>query len=226
MRYSTKTKYMRNGDFMTRICAIANNQQCAVSADTMLTNTETNEKTYRKKILYKKGIIISLSGTLELFAGPIRIDFIEYFQEYLNRHDGEFGLSDIDRIETELSNIFAQYPYYQGLCINFYWIENKTFRTYCYEIVTDEKISLGSLIKYPFGKLREDNKDLYIFNNHILHCGEGVDGIYVLNCFDVNPVEAKNIVEKAIINPDLSTVGGQCQTIVMNLDGSVSEIIE
>lgn len=226
MEYQNKTKYMRNGDFMTRICAVANDKQCVVAADTMLTNSYTKEKSYRNKIIYKNGLIISLSGTLEIFAGPVKVDFIQYFEDYINHVKNPFSLSDIEKIERELNDIFIQYPFYDGLCINYYWTDGQVFRTYCYEIVTNKNISLGSLVKYPFGKIQESNKDLFIFNNHILHCGEGVDGIYVLNSYDMQPVEASNIVQEAIANPQLSTVGGKVQSVEMNLDGSIREIFE
>lgn len=69
MSNDTWLKPMKEGEHMTRICAVANEEQLAVSADSMFINKITDGKSFHKrKLFFNKGLIIGILGSCEILT--------------------------------------------------------------------------------------------------------------------------------------------------------------
>ena len=70
---------------MTRVTSAANDEILVVSADSLLTNNITNNKTYKKKILHNKKIIIALLGQIELITSNGIIEFDKVIENIIKQ---------------------------------------------------------------------------------------------------------------------------------------------
>ena len=77
---------------------------------------------------------------------------------------------------------------------------------------------------YPFGKVMQANKHLYIFNNHFLQTGEGIKNpdIIVSEIYNIEPIDFVTAgIQSAIHDETLTTVGGSVYSVIMDKEGEV-----
>jgi hypothetical protein len=101
-------KKMKEGEHMTRICAVANQEQLAISADSMFTNKELNIISFHnRKLFYKNGLIIGMLGTCEVLTYKGTIYLKDCIREYLDLYTGENMLDIILGIENDMRDLFS-----------------------------------------------------------------------------------------------------------------------
>lgn len=216
-------KKMKEGEHMTRICAVANQEQLAISADSMFTNKELNIISFRnRKLFYKNGLIIGMLGTCEVLTYKGTIYLKDCIREYLDLYTGENILDIILGIENDMRDLFSIFKLDNPTKLIFLWVDN--FEFYCYALeIRYSRRNLGcdeSVSVYPFGKIDLKNYSKYKFNNYMLDTGEGVDDIIVNKFYTSLPETiTSNIIKEAIDVTRLTTVGGNVYTVILNKYG-------
>lgn len=135
MNNDTWLKPMKEGEHMTRICAVANEEQMAVSADSMFISTITNESSFdNKKLLCNNGLIIGMLGTSEVLTFKGNIYVKDCILEYLKTYTGKNILEVIEGIESDMRDMFSIFKLDNPTKIIFLWVDDSEFYCYALEI--------------------------------------------------------------------------------------------
>lgn len=231
MNNDTWLKPMKEGEHMTRICAVANEEQLAVSADSMFINKMTNEKSlHNKKLFFNNGLIIGMLGTSEVLTFKGNIYVKDCILEYLKTYTGKNILEVIEGIESDMRDMFSIFKLDNPTKIIFLWVDDSEFYCYALEIRYDRsEINFGNchaISIYPFGKIDLENYFKYKFNNFLLDTGEGVDDIIINQFYTSSPFQISfDIVKSAVDDTRLTTVGGDVYTIIMDNKKNIQSFI-
>lgn len=220
---------MKEGEFMTRISAAATKNALAVTADSMFTNTITNEKTINnQKIYYGNNMIVGLLGSIEFITSQGTVSLSIPVQKCLD-DSSQSGIELINEIEKSIIETYKQYSYNIPTSLIFFWRENDTFYMFCSEIryVNHHFGTAEIKVYYPFGNIHQNNMDLFDFSNRCIQAGDGlitnpqIDWISKnSNVLDVS----FRYTKEAILSPQITTVGGPVYSIVLDEKGFHTKI--
>lgn len=211
---------MKKGDYMTRICAVADTNKIVMSADSMFINTFNGKKTFHnKKIAYGKNILIGILGHSEFFLSNQKeiIQIQKMIQNILQNVYFEDARNTIIYILKELRPIYEiinDNQFTQLLCI---WTENNHFYKVAIELS-------NKTLHYPLGNMRD--KNTLLFENSILEVGEGVDGIETTpldvsdSLLDISGISYEQVYQ-AIQDTSLENVGGDVYSVALNINGTI-----
>lgn len=210
---------MKEGEFMTRICAVSDDRILSVSADSLFVNTITKEKTVNnKKLISNENMIVGGLGSLELITNRGTIQIMEVIHRHL--HLSKNSIQTIKDIEDEIMQIVLYFHYSSPIQLVFFWKEEKHF--YMYSSQIKYSIEFGQLEPFrPFGQISEKNKFKFMFHHYILDAGEGAKNnldVHYLSHSEHSPsFMSYNIVQEAINDKTLETVGGKVKTITLEI---------
>ena len=222
---STFIKKMKEGEFMTRICSVANSQQLAVCADSMFTNSITNQKTTNnQKLFYGNQMIVGILGASEVFTFRGVISIGQTIQNTINSSKSQ-GLKLRNEIRENLDRIWVKYGVTQPCLITYFWKGNDKFYMYCEEIrtlVSDFGEQKNLHVYSPYGNINEENKHLFQFSCLSMQAGDGLLDNPTLEKVsnEVSPLDiAYANTRKAVENPSIDTVDGPIYGITLDDKG-------
>ena len=224
-------KGIKDGEYMTRICACANNDSLFVSADSLYTNTmNSTQTTNNLKLSYNKNNVVALLGTSELFTSKGLVSIREIIQDFLNNNsDGNIQI--LYDLQNKLIQLCEYYQFKTPCLIMHFWKENNCFYMYLYDIRYPENNifgTTGAIVNSPYKPVSIDNMKSYIFHNYIIEAGDGLKNNPLIEKCSVN----KNLlnltaghVQKAILDSNIPTVGGNVYTVQLDLDGNINTFL-
>ena len=204
---------------MSRIMAAARNDVLVVGADTQLTNSYNHTKQFdSKKIFYDKNIVICILGTIEILTSGGNIMLTDYILDAINEYKTNDIFSVTENLLKKIEEVYAKLRLTDSNTdILIFWQEEGYFHLNTVEVNFRGR-------HYPFGKVMQANKHLYIFNNHFLQTGEGIKNpdIIVSEIYNIEPIDFVTAgIQSAIHDETLTTVGGSVYSVKMDKEGEV-----
>lgn len=204
---------------MSRVMAAANDDVLFVGADTQLTNSYNHTKQIdRKKIFYAKNIVICILGTIEIFTSDGNVMFTDYILDAIEEYKNNDIFAVTENLLKNIEEIYAKLRLTDNNThILIFWQEDGCFYLNAVEVNFTGR-------HYPFGKVVETNKHMYIFNNHFTQTGEGIKNpdIIVSEIYNIDPTDFVTTgIQNAINDSTLMTVGGSVYSLEMNKNGEV-----
>ena len=194
---------------MTRVTSAANDEILVVSADSLLTNNITNNKTYKKKILHNKKIIIALLGQIELITSNGIIEFDKVIENIIKQEINPYLVEN--QIIQTVEKYFSKYY-------------NKHFLLRAFQLNGDYKIM--PFLNYAFGyDYKTKDNVIKVMNHYYFDTGEGA-GNHLLGFLNTNPLDFSiQTVRNAINNTDFQTVGGDVFTVTLDKHGIIETYV-
>lgn len=207
---------------MTRVTAAANDEILVVSADSLLTNNITWNKTYKKKILHNKKIIIALLGQIELITSDGIIEFDKVIEDILKQEISPYLVEN--QIIQTVERYFSKYYNKNFLQVCLFWRENQYFLLRAFQLNGYFKNS--PFLNYAFGyDYKTKNNVIKIMNHYYFDTGEGVEN-NLLGFLNTNPLNFSiQTVRNAINNTDFKTVGGEVFTVTLDKHGNIETYV-
>lgn len=223
---------LKDGEYMTRICAVANNDGLVVASDSLFTNSITKEKTAdHLKISYSKNMVVALLGTIEVFTSIGNVSVRNYIQDYLV-HTEYQGLSLLNHLIIYIKELYHIYKITLPTHYIFFYREDGNFYMwyctiyYSHEIFGESRI----VIDYPLNPIHSENKDKYEFNKYMLVAGDGLPVNPIIeridDCNEILNTRAYTIVKQAVLDDEITTVGGPIYSVELNKNGNIQTYIE
>ena len=207
---------------MTRVTSAANDEILVVSADSLLTNNITNNKTYKKKILHNKKIIIALLGQIELITSNGIIEFDKVIENIIKQEINPYLVEN--QIIQTVEKYFSKYYNKNFLQVCLFWRENQHFLLRAFQLNGDYKIM--PFLNYAFGyDYKTKDNVIKVINHYYFDTGEGA-GNHLLGFLNTNPLDFSiQTVRNAINNTDFQTVGGDVFTVTLDKHGIIETYV-
>lgn len=225
-------KKLKDGEYMTRICAVANNDKLVVASDSLFTNSITKEKTAdHLKIAYSKNMVVSLLGAIEIFTSTGNISIRSYIQDYLE-HTEHQGLSLLNHLMTYIKKLYQIYKITIPTHYIFIYRDNGNFYMwYCTIYYSHETFGENRIvIDYPLNPIQSGNKDKYEFKKYMLVAGDGLPVNPIIeridDCNEILNTRAYTVVKQAVLDEKIPTVGGLIYSIELDINGNMKTYVE
>lgn len=221
---------LMDGEYMTRICAVANNERIVLSADSLFTNSETKEKTTDNiKIAYNNQMIVGLLGAIEIFTSLGNVSIRSYIQDYLNNTE-DCGLNLMNHLISYIKDFYQIYQVHLPTYYIFLYREgSKFYMWYCTIYYSNETFGENRVVlEYPLNPINSENKEKYVFENYMMVAGDGLPTNPIIERIDDDLLmkRANIVVKQAIMDDNIPTVGGQIYTVELDKDGYTKTYID
>ena len=225
-------KKLKDGEYMTRICAVANNDKLVVASDSLFTNSITKGKTAdHLKIAYSKNMVVSLLGAIEIFTSTGNISIRSYIQDYLE-HTEHQGLNLLNHLIVYIKELYHIYKIALPTHYIFFYREGGNFYMwYCTIYYSYKDFGEGRIVvDYPLNPIHSKNKNKYIFKDYMMIAGDGLSNNPIIEkVFDDNTMinkRAYTIVKQAVLDDKITTVGGPIYSVELGKSGNVQTYVE
>lgn len=219
------TNNLKEGEYMTRICAVCNDREIAVSADSLFTSSLTNERSVDNlKLCYSDNMIIGILGTSEFITGEGKYSIRNHVQKYMNdNYQKGHEIDFIYELIEEIKGLFNRYMYEKPCCLIHFWKEGNHCYAYYYQIYARYGTFIGEnkvIFFTDIGNISQHNKSLFDITHKMLICGDGLksnptfyEGNYSY------PLDLSiSKTREAILDTRLATIGGSVYTVQLNTE--------
>lgn len=223
---------LKEGEFMTRVCASASHSKLYVSVDSLYTNTLNHTTSINNiKLSYNNNIIVALLGISELFTAMGKISIKDIIQDFLNTHQ-KSNLETLYNLQEEMVKICNTFKFTKPCLILYMWKQDNKFYMYYYDVSYSYTSQFGekTIINSPLKPVSESNLKFYEFTNYFINAGDGLQYNPTilkleidneLNLFDFTAGH----VQQAVLDDSIPTVGGPVYTITLDLKGNIETYI-
>lgn len=216
---------LKDGEYMTRICAVCNQNELSVSADSQFTNSLTNEKTINNlKLCYQDNMIIGILGVSEFITSNGNYSIRNHIQSFMNQYyDAGKEIEFIHVLIDDLKRLYGKYLYERPCCVIHFWKEDNICYAYYYQMYAKRNIFIGNsqvVFFTDIGNISVGNKELFDITNKMIICGDGLrynpefyQGEYLY------PLELSiSKTKEAVMDRTLTTIGGPVYSVQIQDD--------